>query len=252
MTGFTFWKSYYEAGKELTKKQRVELYDAIIEYAFSETEPNFTGILKAVFSGIKPGLDASIKKSKAMQIRKEKESKEGHSPKGHSSKGHSPIGDSPIGDSSKGHSSEGDSPIGHSPMNEGIDIDTDIVIDRDIDININIPPTPSKEGDPPKVEEMGYSPELSETVKDWLSYKKEKRQNYKPTGLKTLLTQIKQHADKYGDKAVIDLIRESMSSNYQGIIFDRLSKARAAPAKQNFTQRTYDYDALEKKLLNGG
>lgn len=252
MTGFTFWKSYYEAGKELTKKQRVELYDAIIEYAFSETEPNFTGILKAVFSGIKPGLDASIKKSKAMQIRKEKESKEGHSPKGHSSKGHSPIGDSPIGDSSKGHSSEGDSPIGHSPMNEGIDIDTDIVIDRDIDININIPPTPSKEGDPPKVEEMGYSPELSETVKDWLSYKKEKRQNYKPTGLKTLLTQIKQHADKYGDKAVIDLIRESMSSNYQGIIFDRLSKSRAAPKKTVFPQRNYDYDALEKKLLNGG
>ena len=153
MTGFTFWQSYYEAGKELTKKQRVELYDAIIEYAFSETEPNFTGILKAVFSGVKPGLDASIKKSKAMQKRKEKESKEGHSPKGHSSKGDSPKGDSP-----KGHSSEGDSPIGRSPMNEGIDIDTDIVIDRDIDININIPPTPSKEGDTPKVEDMGYTP----------------------------------------------------------------------------------------------
>ena len=240
MTGFTFWQSYYEAGKELTKKQRVELYDAIIEYAFSETEPNFTGILKAVFSGVKPGLDASIKKSKAMQKRKEKESKESHSPKGHS----------PIGDSSKGHSSEGHSPIGHSPMNEGIDIDTDIVIDRDIDINI--PPTPFKEGESPEVEEMGYSPGLSETVKDWLSYKKERRENYKPTGLKTLLTQIKKHAEKYGDKAVIDLIHESMSSNYVGIVFDRLSKARAAPKKDAFPQRNYDYDALEKKLLNGG
>lgn len=73
-----------------------------------------------------------------------------------------------------------------------------------------------------------FEGELKETVKDWLEYKREKRQGYKATGLKTLLGQIKRNAEKYGDEATIEVIRNSMACNYQGITFDRL---KAAPVR---------------------
>ena len=237
MNGFTFWESYFASGNELPEEEESALYRAIIRYAFLKEEPTFTGFLKSVFNAMRPNIDLSIKRSETLKARnsKGKRSKTKTKPNANQNE-------------TKTKPKRNQNETTKQFWSEGTGTDTD----TDTDTFINIPPTPSKEGDPPKVEEMGYSPELSETVKDWLSYKKEKRQNYKPTGLKTLLTQIKQHAEKYGDKAVIDLIHESMSSNYQGIIFDRLSKARAAPKKQNFQQREYDYDALEKKLLNGG
>ena len=57
---------------------------------------------------------------------------------------------------------------------------------------------------------------------DWLSYKDEKKQAYKPTGLKMLISKIKNSAEEYGETAVANLIQECMASNWQGIIFSRL------------------------------
>ena len=76
----------------------------------------------------------------------------------------------------------------------------------------------------------GWGEELQTAVRDWLSYKKEKRQGYKETGLKSLLSQIRHEADEHGDEAVIQVIRTSMSSNYQGIVFDRIQGKRRSPA----------------------
>lgn len=71
--------------------------------------------------------------------------------------------------------------------------------------------------------------ELGKAVADWLAYKTEKRQGYKPTGLQSLLTQIRNAAKEHGDAAVVKVIRDSMAANYQGIVFDRLSRQKAAP-----------------------
>lgn len=76
----------------------------------------------------------------------------------------------------------------------------------------------------------GWGEDLQTAVRDWLSYKKEKRQGYKETGLKSLLSQIRHEADEHGDEAVIQVIRTSMSSNYQGIVFDRIQGKRRSPA----------------------
>ena len=73
----------------------------------------------------------------------------------------------------------------------------------------------------------GFAKELESTVKDWLTYKHEKRQDYKTVGLNALLKQISTAAETYGDDAVIQVIRNSMASNYQGITFDRLAKSGA-------------------------
>lgn len=70
----------------------------------------------------------------------------------------------------------------------------------------------------------GYSQELQETFDDWLKYKKEKNQPYKPTGLKSLVTKVKEAVSKYGEKRVIVIIKDSMSANYQGILWDKLEQ----------------------------
>lgn len=89
-------------------------------------------------------------------------------------------------------------------------------------------PLPPQGEEAPNLEEMfGYNQFLLEAVNDWLAYKKEKNQKYKPVGLKTLLTTIQNNVSKYGEDAVTELIRDSMSANYQGITWDRLKNQRS-------------------------
>lgn len=89
----------------------------------------------------------------------------------------------------------------------------------------NIPLTPRRVEQEPDLEER-FSPELAKTVSEWLAYKREKKQGYKPRGLKILLGQIRTAADTYGDTVVIEVIRRSMAANYQGIVWDRMEQLR--------------------------
>lgn len=72
---------------------------------------------------------------------------------------------------------------------------------------------------------MGFDPVLETAVLEWIAYKAERREAYKETGLRAMLSQIRNNADRYGAQAVADLIRTCMASNWQGIIFDRLGKS---------------------------
>lgn len=72
--------------------------------------------------------------------------------------------------------------------------------------------------------EKTFSGELLSAVTSWLKYKQEKRQSYKEEGLRNLVSQIRNNAEKYGESAVAEVIRTSMASGYQGIVFDRLGK----------------------------
>lgn len=77
---------------------------------------------------------------------------------------------------------------------------------------------------------------LNSTFISWLEYKKEKRQAYKPKGLEALVTQTKNNVDKYGVDSVINAIQQSMSCNYQGIIWNYArngSKPFAKTVKQS-------------------
>ena len=73
-----------------------------------------------------------------------------------------------------------------------------------------------------------FNHDLNQTITAWLTYKQEKRQAYKPSGLNSLLSQIQKYAIQYGDSADIHAITESMASNYQGIVWDKAKTATAA------------------------
>jgi len=98
--------------------------------------------------------------------------------------------------------------------------------------------------------------ELSDAVKtklcDWLAYKDEKRQAYKPTGLKSLITQISNNCDKYGDQAVIDCIDLAMGNNWQGIVWDQCSRKREhSSSKTNGQGRESFVDIVARMQKEG-
>ena len=95
------------------------------------------------------------------------------------------------------------------------------------------------------VEETGYTKTLKDKLHDWLRYKSEKKQSYKPTGFKTLLKKIDEVVKSAGEQAVINAIDASMSNNYQGLFFDKfIIDTTSIPKQQTFNMddflRRYD------------
>lgn len=93
------------------------------------------------------------------------------------------------------------------------------------------------------------SEKASRVVVSWMRYKKEEwKKPYKRLGAKSLITQVKNHVDKYGEDAVIQAIRNSMANGYQGITFDSIGKNfvnKAADARRE----EHDYEADTEGVL---
>lgn len=113
------------------------------------------------------------------------------------------------------------------------------------------PPTPSQ-GERDAFD--GMSNDLAAAVRDWLSYKQERRQGYKATGRKKLIAEVRNNAEIFGEAAVIEVINQSIASNYQGITFARLKErgrqygnperntGTTKPTKKRDWGITYDVD----------
>lgn len=66
---FSFYRSYYEASKELpTKEAQADFLMAICIYVFDGEEPDLHGVASAMFKLAKPNLETSIKRANAGQI----------------------------------------------------------------------------------------------------------------------------------------------------------------------------------------
>ncbi len=203
-TQFTFFASFAKAAERIRKKNdRCEFYDVVKDYALYGKEPDLDGLPDSVavaFELVRPNLDASRRKaesgknggkskqteSKSEANRKQTEAKRKQGKA--ASKKENEKENEKEGENEKEKESECSPPI--------------------------VPPDGL----------AALSPALRGAVEDWLQYKAEKREPYKPQGLKSLISEVKNNADRYGDAAVIELIRQCMSNNWRGIIFDRLKK----------------------------
>lgn len=74
--------------------------------------------------------------------------------------------------------------------------------------------------------------DLADKLREWVKYKSERKESYKEQGMKALLRQIENNQITYGYEAVCDLIEESMSNGWKGIIFDRLKPKKPKPNHQ--------------------
>lgn len=70
--------------------------------------------------------------------------------------------------------------------------------------------------------------ELPSWVMAWLDYKAERRENYKPKGLKAMLSRVRTVADGFGWQAVRDAMQKAMSSNWKGWDFGFEASGRAS------------------------
>ena len=198
---FTFYASYARAIAKIKKaSDRCAAYDAIANYALYEILPDVDKLPDSAaiaFELIKPTLDTGRRKAAS--------GKTGGEAKGNRKQ-----------DESKPEANEEQT----AREKEGeVEKEGEKEIEKENESSIS-PLTPMKR------EQMIYDAlqdrraDLPKAVCEWVQYKIEKRQPYKETGLKALLTQIHRSAEKYGDAAVADVIRRSMSANYQGIVFD--------------------------------
>lgn len=78
---------------------------------------------------------------------------------------------------------------------------------------------------------------LQAKMGEWVKYKVERKEPYKEQGMKSLLRQVENKAQQFGDDAVCSLIDECMANNWKGIIFDRLQSQRK-PASGGYQRQT--------------
>lgn len=90
--------------------------------------------------------------------------------------------------------------------------------------------------------DYALSEDLQNKMAEWVQYKVERKESYKEQGMKALLRQVENNAFAYGDQAICDLIEESMSNGWKGIIFDRLKQK---PIKQTSYQKQTKAEELD-------
>ena len=56
---FVFYRGFYESFSELSKKDKLALFDALCNYALNDVEPELTGTPSAIFKLLKPQVDAN-------------------------------------------------------------------------------------------------------------------------------------------------------------------------------------------------
>ncbi len=64
--------------------------------------------------------------------------------------------------------------------------------------------------------------EIRGKAAEWIEYKRERRDGYKPKGLHSFVTKVSNATEEFGSKAVSDAIDYAMSNGYKGITWDRL------------------------------
>lgn len=91
-----------------------------------------------------------------------------------------------------------------------------------------------------------FTEKLLLKMREWLTYKTERKEEYTEQGLKSLLSRISSKYEEHGDNALCELIDECMANNWKGIIFDRL---KDKPKQQgSFDTDSFYNKAVERSL----
>ena len=201
-TQFTFYDSFRKAAKRIEDPaERCLFYDITSDYALGNEIPDLDAlpsIVALAFELIKPTLDASRRKAeigKRGGESKQTASSEEASGKQSGSKTEAKPKQTA---SKKENKKESEKENKKEKENECYN-----------------PLTP--------LQEAKFSPLLLEAVNEWLRYKHERKEDYKPTGLEAMTTEISNRAAQHGDVAVADLIRHCMASNWRGIIWEKIT-----------------------------
>ena len=101
-----------------------------------------------------------------------------------------------------------------------------------------------------------FSPTLDAKLRQWFTYKAQRREGYTQQGKQALLSQIAKYLETYPDSALCALIDECMASNWKSVVFDRLAKNPAAylskaPDKSGRRELDADEQAAIRRMFGG-
>lgn len=123
------------------------------------------------------------------------------------------------------------------------DIDTDYVKENDKDTltGNNTPPTPPP-GKPTRetqeqifdrlIEDQNVGVEMEKVLREWLKYKSERKETYKPTGMKNMISQVQNAVYQFGELAVMDRIKQAMANGWKGMNLDKMENNKASPQRR--------------------
>ena len=191
------YRSYFEA---YSAAEVGRLVLAAMDYRESGAEPEFSGSERFIWPAIRRDIDESVAAQKAISASRSEAGKQGGRPESEKANA-SPESN----EKQKKQMLSDESKKSYGKRKRTKEKDMDSILS----------PLP---------------PALRESVEKWVAYKGERREEYKPVGLQSLVTQITKAAEEYGEAAMIDVITRSMAANYKGIVFDWLKEASTRPA----------------------
>lgn len=191
------YRSYFEA---YSAAEVGRLVLAAMDYRESGAEPEFSGSERFIWPAIRRDIDESVAAQKAVSASRSEAGKQGGRPESEKANAFDESNEK-----QKKQMLSDESKKSYGQRKRTKDKDKDSILSP-------LPPT------------------LREAVEKWVAYKGERREEYKPVGLQSLVTQITKAAEEYGEAAMIDVITRSMAANYKGIVFDWLKEASTRPA----------------------
>lgn len=191
------YRSYFEA---YSAAEVGRLVLAAMDYRESGAEPEFSGSERFIWPAIRRDIDESVAAQKAISASRSEAGKQGGRPESEKANAFDESNEK-----QKKQMLSEESKKSYGQRKRTKDKDKDSILSP-------LPPT------------------LREAVEKWVTYKGERREEYKPVGLQNLVTQITKAAEGYGEEAMIDVITRSMAANYKGIVFDWLKEASTRPA----------------------
>ncbi len=209
VNSFTFYYDYYNLIDTLPIEDKSILLIAITDYVFKDIEPILTGHNQAVFNTLKSQLNLSKNNSKRSKKNEPEENR-------------------------KANQRKTGKQTGKKPNEEPEENKTSVLSFKFLVSNLEF------------LKDRGL---LRGKIEDWLMYKKERKEHYTETGLKSLLTQIENNTKKYGEEKIINLIDECMANNYKGIIFDRLKNEKPIEQVPDWFNKNVDDDLLTDEEL---
>jgi len=217
-----FYRSFYTALKGLGAEEFKETILAMCEYAMDGEEPNLDGVPYMAFELMRPQIDAN-------NTRYASGSKGGRPKKtnGFEDSENSKTNGFEDFENSKTNGFEN-----YENQKPNVNVNVNENVNENVNVNDNENENVGKKGtsslkkaakpQTQEIEEAGVAPDLEQAVKDWLSYKTEKRQTYKPAGFHALLEKIKTEEARHGPAPVINAIHDAMANGWQGIAWDRI------------------------------
>ncbi|MBQ6547288.1 MAG: hypothetical protein IJL74_04765 [Bacilli bacterium] len=223
INSFTFYKNYYELLDNLPKEDKYIMLEAIVDYVFKDKEPILDGLNKAIWNNLKMPIDTS-KNNSLRSIGK-------GAPKGNKNA----EKNKPKTNQKQTKNKPKTNRKGNRKQTNNISTFLFLIS------NFNYL-------------DKGL---LREKIEEWLTYKEERNEIYKETGLKSLLKQIENNCRTYGEEAVIELIDECMAKNWKGIIWEKLKDREKLPdwwdkTNKDFKEELTDEERRELEAIKNG